>query len=209
MPAADSNPLRRSGAPCIPDESMLTGFPMKAAPAIDVPPVSLTGPPFDVDVRSVTSESMVSMPSRSKWLTLLTAWVVTVEPSDATVVVATDDIDPTVTIGGAVNAGVVAVAFDAVSAAFTRASSPGPGDDSAAGAPVPDVALTRYGYGGSVPGFHCAKPRLIKASGLSRRSPGSATDARANVDGPVVIVARASGMPMSTGAATGSRPCGL
>src|SRR4051812_7166069 len=113
--------------------------------------------------------------------------------------------DPTVATGGALPAGVIAVAVEPASSASTRASSPGPGEDSAVGVLLPDVAFTRYGYGGNVPGFHWATPRLITVSGLTRRSPGSATEARANVAGPVAIVARASGAPRSTGAATGSK----
>src|SRR5689334_16630743 len=52
-----------------------------------------------------------------------------------------------------------------------------------------------------------SRPRRVP--GLARRSPGSAIDARAKVDGPLAMVARASGTPMSTGAPMGSRPSGL
>ncbi len=138
------------GAWWIPSASMVTGVPATVAPSTRVPPVSSVFTPSEVAFRSVTSESIFTRPRRSNPLTWLRAVTVTVEPSVSVVAIA--DCEATVATAGASRTGIVARANDPSAVAVTRALSPGPGFDSAAGEPVPDAALTRYGYSGMPPG---------------------------------------------------------
>ena len=115
------------------------------------------------------------------------ACTVTVEPSVSAV--ANDDIDPIVTTPGASKTGVVASAVDRPPSAVTRACRPGAGCDSALGRPTPEPAKIRNGYGGIRPGGYCGEARASSAPGLASRSPGSATEARAKVAGPLAMVA--------------------
>jgi hypothetical protein len=186
---------------------MMTGWSMKVAPVTTVPPETLTSPPEEVATTSVTIESISRTPRRSKPLTSVRACTWRVDPSK--VVVARDRIDPNEATPGAAERATLDRAVEPDEVASTSASRPGAGRDSALGSPTVELASMRNGYSGKVPDGQLGSAWVSSASGLTNMSPGSATEARAKVTGPLEMVARASGEPTSRIAAVGRRPSGL
>jgi hypothetical protein len=136
------------GAGWTPPASMVTGVPSTAPSVATVPPETTTWVPSVVAVRSVTTEPIVMTPSTFTSVNSVRLCRVIEVP--AKVVCAVEVTDPTLAIAGVVPAGIDEVASDPVRSASTRASNPGAGADSAWGW-VPELAVTRYGYAGTVP----------------------------------------------------------
>ncbi len=182
--------------------SMVTGTPRIDAPATVVPPLSLVSPPSEVAVRSVVIESITRSPSTLKPLVWVRACTVTVEPSVSVVAVAVTV--PNVATAGASTAGSVAWARDPrVGDVDPRRRGPGPGSPPRSGCRSPTSPRCGTGRAGACRRGTAADASDSTTSGLASRSPGSATEARAKVDGPLAIVARASGIPRSTGGGVG------
>ena len=95
------------------------------------------------------TESMRTTPSTLTPLASLRAVTVTVEPSVC--VVAFADIDPTVATAGASSAGIVACALDRSVGRCDTCVQARAGVGLGGGRPLPEAAVTRNGYGGTVP----------------------------------------------------------